>query len=246
MRALAAVVALLLLVVAFAALAPATLIDARVAALTQDRVRLADADGTVWSGTGQLADAHGRWRVPIARRVGAAALLRGDLDVTLVPATGNAARGSIVAREGRFAVRDLHLESSASALETAWATALAPALGGEVSVDAPAFRTDGVRGNGSFEVRWQRARASMAGMVLDLGTLEGHGRGADDAITVDLVNRGGDVGIAGVARATPESYAVDLTLKPAATLPPALMLALRALGTPAADGSVHVTWQGPR
>ena len=45
---LAAVV--LLLLAAFAAFAPATLLDARLDAATQGHLRLADASGTVWSG----------------------------------------------------------------------------------------------------------------------------------------------------------------------------------------------------
>ena len=70
MRAVAVLVALVLLAAALAALAPATLIDARVAARTRDRVRLAEASGTVWSGEGTLADAAGRWRLPVSWRLG--------------------------------------------------------------------------------------------------------------------------------------------------------------------------------
>ena len=246
MRAAVVLAALVLLVAAFAALAPATLVDARVAALTRDRVRLAQASGTVWSGEGRLCEAAGRWCIPVAWRVEPAALFRGALDVTLVPRADATTRGAVVAHDGTLALRDVHVELPAAAIESAWKRSPAPQFEGDLVVDAPAFRSDGTRSDGALDVRWQRARAGLAGAAMDLGTVEAHARGTQDGVTVDLGNQGGDVAIAGVFRITPQAYALDATLTPAATLAPPLALLVRSLGTPAPNGSIHVTWQGPR
>ena len=56
MRAAAlGIVGCALLVAAFAAFAPATLVDRRVAAATGGKLRVVDAEGTVWTGRGALA-----------------------------------------------------------------------------------------------------------------------------------------------------------------------------------------------
>jgi hypothetical protein len=244
--AVALLAALVLLVAAFAALVPATLVDARVAALTRDRVRLAQASGTVWSGEGQLCEAAGRWCIPVAWTLQPAALLRGALDVTLVPRADAPTRGGVVAQDGTLALRDVHLEVPAAAIESAWKRSPVPQFEGNLVLDAPAFRSDGARSDGALDLRWQRARAGLAGTAMDLGTVEAHARGTEGGVTVDLGNHGGDVAITGVFRITPQAYALDATLTPATTLAPALALLVRSLGTPAPDGSVHVTWQGPR
>ena len=246
MRSFAVLAALVLLVAAFATLAPASLIDARVASATGDRVRLAQASGTVWSGSGSLCDAAGRWCVPIGWRVDALALLQGALGVTLVPREGSNARGSIVARDGTFVLTGVHLEVPAAALESAWSTPPVPQFGGELVVDAPAFRADAARADGTLDVRWQRARATLAGVAIDLGAFDAHAQGGSDGVDVDLANRDGEVGVTGKFRITRQAYALDVMLTPARTLPAALAMIVRSLGTPAADGAVHVTWQGPR
>jgi len=246
MRAVAVLVALVLVVAAFAALAPATLIDARIGALTRDRVRLAQAHGTVWSGEGTLGDVAGRWRVPVSWRLNPAALLRGAFDVTLVPRAQAVARGSVVAQDGTLALSNLHVEAPAAALESAWNKAPVPQLDGELAIDAPAFRSDGLRGDGTLAVRWQRARAALVGATLDLGSVEAHAKPTRDGLDVDIGNHGGDLAIAGVMRVTPQAYALDATLTPASTLAPAVALLVRSLGTPADNGAVHVTWQARR
>jgi hypothetical protein len=68
---------------AHAALAPATLVDARLARATDVRLRLAQAQGSLWSGAGwiEIRDAHGRAGVArrLAWRVLPGSLLRGRL-----------------------------------------------------------------------------------------------------------------------------------------------------------------------
>jgi len=246
LRAGFALAALVLLVIAFACLAPATLLDARIAAMTNDAVRLADARGTVWQGSGMLADAHGAWRIPVSWRVGVAAALRGALSVELVPDERATARGVVDAQDDTLAFSALHVEVPGAVVTTAWTHPPVPRFGGTIVADAPSFRTDGTHVDGAIDLRWDRASVALAGVTVDLGTVEANARPGAGGMMVALRNRGGDVALAGEVRAQGNDLAVDATLTPAPTLPAPALIALRALGPASSDGSVHVTWHGPR
>ena len=246
MRAGFALLALVLLVVAFAALAPATLVDQRVASATEGRLRLADARGTAWDGSGMLADARGAWRVPIAWRLDAWPLVRGALALRLQPAGTGDPRGSLLAEGNTLRIDGLHLELPAAAIETAWRRPPVPRLGGTIGVDAPAFATDGTRSDGAFDVRWSRATVALGGLRAALGTVEAHGRSGEGGLVVALSSSGGDAVLRGTATVRNGSVAVDATLTPTPALAPAAAAALRALGPAGPDGSVHVTWQARR
>ena len=84
-------VVLLLLVVAVAALAPARLVDARLAQATDGRLRLADAAGTVWRGEGIVTDARGALRLPVTWQLSPLAVLAGTAVFSVAP------QGEIVA-----------------------------------------------------------------------------------------------------------------------------------------------------
>jgi general secretion pathway protein N len=241
-----ALAALVLLVAAFALLAPATLLDARIAAMTHDTVRLADASGTVWRGSGTLGDAQGRWRLPLAWRIGVWDALRGALRLELVPDARTRARGVVRAGGDTLAFSTLHLEVPAEAVTSAWTRPPVPRFSGTIVADAPSFRTDGTHVDGALDLRWDRAAVALAGVVVDLGTVEASARPGAGGMTVALRNRGGDVALTGEVRARGNDLALDATLKPAPTFAGPALVALRALGPAAADGSVHVTWHGPR
>src|SRR5688572_26476843 len=80
-------------ILALIAIAPATLVDAGLQRASHDRLRLAEARGTLWSGSGQIEirDKNGRAGVvrSVAWRVVPESLLRGNLvcDVALEQAT---------------------------------------------------------------------------------------------------------------------------------------------------------------
>jgi general secretion pathway protein N len=245
-RAAAVLVALVLLVAAFAVLAPAALLDARIAAMTHDGLRLADASGTVWRGSGTLCDAQGRWRVPLAWRIGMLDALRGALTLELMPGARTTARGLVSASNDTLSFFRLHLELPAAALASAWREPPVPRFAGMVVADAPSFRTDGTHVDGAMDLRWDRAAVSLAGVAVDLGTVEASARPGAGGMTVALRNRGGDLALTGEVRTQGNDVALDATLKPEPTLAGPARIALRALGPAAADGSVHVTWHGPR
>jgi hypothetical protein len=246
MRAVIALVALALLVVAFVATAPATLLDRRLASDTDGRLRLAQATGTVWSGSGRIADADGRWQVPLAWRIDPVAMLRGALSVTLIPGDERTARGTIVATPGAVQASGVHLVLPAAAMEIVFAQPPVPRLAGQVSVDVPSLHTDGVRSDGGVDLRWTAARIDLAGLALDLGTLDAHARPSGTTWSVPFASHGGDLGVTGEFRADGPALSLSARLTPAAGLAPALAVMLQTLGAPGQDGSVEVTWQGRR
>lgn len=67
---------LAIFVAAVAVLAPASLVEAPLAARTQNRVRLSESTGFWWKGRGTLALGDGSARLPIAWRMELPPLLR--------------------------------------------------------------------------------------------------------------------------------------------------------------------------
>jgi len=242
-RVALALCALILLVAAFALTAPASLVDARVRDATNGHVRLVDTGGTVWRGRGVVVESGGRWRVPLAWRVDALALLRGAVVLTLVPGESVDVRGTVVAENDTLQLAGVHLELPAAAIESAWTRPPVPRLDGVLTLDAPAFRVSGPRTDGTFDLTWSRAGLSIAGFGASLGTVEAHGRPGDGGTVVALQGQGGDIALRGTATWRDGGGSLEATLTPAATLPPAIATALRTLGRSDPDGTVHVSWQ---
>jgi hypothetical protein len=209
-------------------------------------VRLADARGTAWRGSGLLADAKGSWRLPIGWRLDPVALLRGGLALDLDPAESAGAKGTLHAQGNTLRVEGLHVELPAAMAETLWRRPPVPRVDGTLGIDAPAFSYDGSRGDGRFELRWSNARVGLAGVRARLGTVEAHGRSADGAVVVDLSSAGGDAVLRGTATLRNDGASLVATLAPTPTLAPAAAVALRALGPADPDGTIHVTWQARR
>lgn len=233
---------LLLLVAAFVALAPASLVDARVATASGGRLRLADADGTLWRGSATLTDASGTWRLPLAWRASLRAALVGAADVEFVPP--GRARGRVAANGG-IATTDFHLTLPGAALAAVFPAAIAVTVGGELALDAPTFRFDGRGGDGALMLRWERARVVINGAPVDVGSVTARvaPRGAD--LAADLSSEGGALLIKGDATWSNGQVVANATLTPVGPLPPVVAQALAALGPADASGAVRVSWRGP-
>jgi uncharacterized membrane protein len=160
-----------LLLAAIAAFAPATLVDRRLAGASAGRLRVSDAAGTVWNGTGMLTDATGAWRVPVGWSVAAPALAVGNSTSSCCPpsARRRAARSTSPRTGGT--VRDLAVELPATALASALPGRAPVVLGGTVTLTAPAFTWNGERGNGAISAQWRAARLIAGGTLADLGTV---------------------------------------------------------------------------
>lgn len=234
-----------LLVAAFAAFAPATLVDRRVAAASGGKLRVVDAEGTVWNGRGALADASGAWRLPVAWAVEGAALARGALVVAVSPAAGaSSPSGTLDLAGAAVALHDVGVEVPAGAFARALPVRVPMALGGTVAVTAADFTagTDAFRGG--INARWRDARVVTGGTVASLGTVDLALAPQDGRLAGRIANAGGDVRIDGTVTLTAASVGVDATVRPLPSAPEPVGRALAALGTPDGNGGVRVAWRG--
>ena len=223
---------------------PATLADARLAALTAGALRIVDARGTIWRGQGALTDARAGWQIPLTWTLDAAAIFTGEIVVTLAP-MGNASdpMGTIVATTRRIALRDVRATLPAPALAALLPIRSAPALGGDISIDAPAFRWSDGTSEGALNLRWMRARVATAAGSLDLGTVDVAVTPQGPRLAGRVTNAGGDVRVDGTLGLTADGNDGELTIAPLPGTPPALLRALATLATPDVNGAVRLTWR---
>ncbi|MGI8896554.1 MAG: type II secretion system protein N [Casimicrobiaceae bacterium] len=239
--------AVVLLLAAIAVLAPAALLDWRLAAVTQGRLRLADSEGTVWNGRGVLTDAPGTWSVSVAWRVQPVALLGGVLDVTLYPVRGaSEPRGEVRLSQSEITLKNVALSLPAAALQNASGDPAIVTLFGEITVEAEALRWDGRRGDGVLHARWPSARIAVADVTALLGTLTMTLVPRDARLAGTIANTGGDVGIAGNVAFAAESIELDATITPLAATPPLLARMLALLGPADSSGAVRLRWRHPQ
>lgn len=243
--AMIAVVAVALLVSALALRAPASLVTPRLEHLTSDRLSLVDTRGTLWHGTGTLA--AGDQRLPIAWRLHPASLVRGELAVTLAPASPGAStpRGDIVARQSSAHVREFSIELPAAALIAA--AIPRPRLDARGVIDLQASDLDWPprTGAGSISAVWRNAAIGLAGALpVDLGDVTARLTAQDRALRGPLRNTGGEFALDGELTIREDgSGGVNGVVRTRRPDDPRLA-ALLAIGTPEAGG-VRVQWQWP-
>jgi hypothetical protein len=239
-----ALVGFVVLLVAIAAFSPASLIDRRLAANSSGKLRMSDAAGTVWNGTGILTDVTGSWRVPVGWSVSVPALARETFSVTLLPAGGATPRGTVDLATDAAALREVILEVPAAMLATVLPGRGTIVLGGNLAFTASAFAWNGERGSGALNVRWRDARLVAAGTTANLGTVDVVLEPQGNRLAGRIGNSGGDVRIDGTISFAPTAISVDAEIAPSPATPPPVLRALAALGTPDSTGAVRIAWRG--
>jgi Type II secretion system (T2SS), protein N len=233
-----------MLLIALAASAPATLLDRRVATTTDGALRIADTRGTVWRGEGQLTDAKGTWRVPVAWQLAPRALLAGRIEVELGASDGGLApQGHVDASADAIAANDLRIRVPAVALASALPERTRVTPGGFVTVLATmlAWKRDRVEGNATLA--WPDARIATPFGLLRLGTVNLPLSPRGSGLAGPLTASGGDLRVDGTIVADTAGLRVDATLTPSPSLPADLAQALRGLGNADANGAVRVSWR---
>jgi hypothetical protein len=228
-------------------LAPAALLDHALAQRTHDRVRLVDAEGFWWRGSGVLATSDGGAHVPVAWRVELAPLATGALVATFVDGgDGAMPSGHVTLRRGSVELRTLRVR-----LPAAMAGAMVPALravslGGEIALAIPAlaWRDGTLRGSG--DATWQRARIVAAGLALDLGRVSASVPPGGDLLGGSVRNVGGDVAIDGTFAQRAGALEAALVLKPTDTTPQPVGAMLPLLGASDGSGAVRMIWRSDR
>ena len=169
------------------ALAPATLIDARVERASDGRIRLAAAQGSLWSGTGwiELRDAHGTSGVAkhLAWRVRPASLLHGQLvaEVELDQAKPFA----LAISPSRIEIGDALIDLPAAALGVGMPRLAALRLTGEVHVDIPHLSLARGRIDGDATLQWLGAGSALT-PISPLGAYEVRFQAAGPALHAAL------------------------------------------------------------
>jgi len=228
--------------IALIAFAPATWLDRRVGEATGGRLRLSDAEGTVWRGRGAIVDAHGTWRIPIAWRIAPTALLRGAVDIELESFESDAPRGRITLEDAGVDLRNLRFDIPAAALRSLSNVPLPLEPGGELVFDAAAFRYRPNQADGALDMRWERARLATAGSALDLGTVTAHVAPQGAALVGTIANAGGQARIDGDATFSANGVSLRATIAPGPGVPADIARLLAAIGSTDANGAVHVQW----
>ena len=229
--------------------APATLLDRRVADLTDGRIRITAAAGTVWRGTGELALLPDDVRIPIAWRLEPMPLLRGGLAGSLT--AGDASRpATFVVDQENFIVHDVAIALPAtSVLRTAGVPDALTNAGGTLTLDAADLARRGDRLEARANLKWTDAAltAPLTGARIALGEVRLAAAGSGGEIPATLSNSGGEVDIAGnlvfSTRSTPQ---IDARVKPRAGLPAGrsetIATALSSIGRADGAGGYRIVW----
>lgn len=232
-------------VVEAAWLAPAALVDARLAQVTADTVRLLDAQGTIWRGRGTLAAAASR--VPIAWDLDFWPLLQGVARVRLTPRDGAPTpRGTLAIRQDGVAFSDVDLTIPAPMLAALAGEANVP-VAGEIRARAEALDLTSRSSHGSATLAWRAARvAGLPGLpALDLGNLQSLVTARDDGVAGPVTNEGGDVAIRGEwSIRAGDGLVLALRVTPRRAGETDLARALAAVATPD-GGDFRVEWRMP-
>ncbi|MDE2208107.1 MAG: type II secretion system protein N [Betaproteobacteria bacterium] len=238
-------------IVAIAILAPATTLDAALAAQTGGAWRLADARGLWWRGGGVLSSRDGVARMPLGWRIAWLPLAQGTLSIDLFAADGGRL-GTIDLGRNAWSLHDLRLR-----LPAAFAVTLAPrmgalagagalAAGGELDLRARAFEWNASGGSGTLDAQWNRARLVVAGTTVDFGTVVATLAARQGRLQGTVHGTGGDLAVDGTIGGSGSSIGGTLTLRPLPTSGEALRRSLPLLGAQDGSGAVHIDWHAGR
>lgn len=203
-----------------AATAPASLIDAGLQQSTEGRVRLADARGTLWSGTGQIELRDRTQRTAVAKGIGWRVLplylMRGQLRVGVVLDQA-AKQFPVTISPSQIEMVDADINLPAAALGLGEPKLAPLGLTGEVLVHVArlALRRNTIEGSATLQ--WLGAGSAFT-RVSPLGDYELHFEGAGATVRASLRTlqgplqldgqgswaRGGNPAFRGTARIAPE------------------------------------------
>jgi general secretion pathway protein N len=249
--AIAVGAAAVLLAIALAVMAPATLLDARIAALSGGRMRIANASGTLWKGSGELVLMPVGTRRPLSWRLDAWPLLRGDIRGVVAGDGQSGQEATIAYARDRFQLAGLDLSLPAESLLRAAAAARTPlGVGGNLVLHVDHLVQVPEALDAQLTVQWRDASvaATPAGARISLGDvrLDLNGRGVE--LSGPIGNTGGDVEITGqVAVGAAGASKLDATVRPRVSdreRAEMLAAALSALGTADGHGGYRVSWAG--
>ena len=176
---------------ALVALAPASLIDARLEQASGGRFRLAEAQGSLWAGSGwiEVRDASGRSGIAPGEALRARLMAEIRLDRADKPFP-------IAISLSRIEIADAGVDLPAAALGLGMPKLAPFRLTGEVRVDIPRLSLQRGRADGDATLRW-RAAGSALTPVSPLGDYEVHFKAVGPAVHAELRTLAGPLQLEG-------------------------------------------------
>ena len=237
---------ILALAAAIAWLAPASLLDSRIARATGGIVWLASAQGTLWDGRGIVMAAHSQ--IPVAWNVDPWPLVRGVVHVRVRSDVGaDTPRATVDLRADGIALQSTDVTVPAAAIAGIWGDLAANSVDGEVNASVSNLRLAAGANSGEARLVWRNARIRpvvttnplelgevRAGLVANGATMSGPIEGA-----------GGSLALRG-DWTLKEKDALTLALRvtPRTTADAGLVRWLSTIGQPDGDGW-RVEWRLP-
>jgi hypothetical protein len=238
-----------LIVAAALALAPASLLDARIAALSGGRARIANASGTLWNGSGELV-LQGSERRAIAWHLDPRSLFRGEVRGTFAN-DGDPNRGAqfVVGRD-KLELDGFDLSMPMSALlRAAGAPAFLSNVGGDVGLRVDRFNRGADMLDVQAAMQWRGASLPAFGPYpsVELGDVHAELAGSGPEVSGPIANSGGELEIEGTVTATASGTPrLDARIRPREGLDPnraqAIAAALATVGSPDPRGGYRLVW----
>jgi len=198
---------------------------------------LADAHGTLWSGSARAvagaAQLDGlRWRFEPAR------LVAGRLAFTVDGyGTGLEGHGRIDRGFGALEVRELHVRGDAAALAAFAPLAASWQPDGRLTLDAPAIAWDGREARGTARLEWHDASVALSS-VRPLGSYRVDARGEGGPVKIAVATLDGALRVTGTGTyAPPASLAFSGEARAAPSAQAALDPLLNLMGPRRPDGA---------
>ena len=246
-----ALAALVLLAIALALHAPASLVDGRVAALTEGRVRIAEAAGTVWNGSGDIVLLPKGTRRAIAWHIDAWPLVTGEVRGNMAVG-GSASRADFASGPRRTELRRLDVSLPVdSVLQSAGVPQAFLGASGSLVAHVDRFVQTPQTIDADLSLQWRDASlpSLRPGLRIALGDIQADLRGSGAEASGPLANRGGDVDIAGrISVSATLAPRIEAIVRPRAGLDrdraEAIATALSLIGTPDGQGGYRVAWAG--
>ncbi len=229
--------------------APATLLDSRLAALSDGHLRLADAAGTIWNGSGEVVLLPTAVHVPLRWRLDAWPLLRGEVRGAVGTHTELAPDATLVYGRDRFELYKLDLALPVESI-LPFATRTNIALGGTLTVHLNHLAWVAGALDGQLTLLWRDA--SLPGLRADtrigLGDVRADLNASGAELSGPLRNTGGDIEINGqLAFTAAGATSLDATLRPRGAdreRAELVTAALSTLGAADVEGGYRVHWSG--
>ena len=245
----AIVAGVVLLSAALLVMAPATLLDSRLGTLSDGHLRVADAAGTIWNGSGEVVLLPTAARVPLRWRLDAWPLLRGEVRGAIATQADHDPDATLVFGRDHFELSALDLALPVESL-LPLATRAKIALGGTLAVHVNHLMWAGGALDGQLTLQWRDAslpglradtRIALGDVRIDLG-----GRGVE--LTGPVRNSEGDVEINGqLALNAAGAASLDATFRPRdadRARADLVAAALSTLGAADGEGGYRVHWTG--